>query len=76
MLRVVEPTTDGNTALSLDEIAREGARRMLVQALQAEVAEYIERHASERDEDGHALVVRNGKAQGRKVTMGSGTVEV
>jgi hypothetical protein len=49
---------------------------MLVQALQAEVAEYIERHASERDEDGHALVVRNGKAQGRKVTMGSGTVEV
>jgi putative transposase len=76
MLRVVEPTTDGNTALSLDEIAREGARRMLVQALQAEVAEYIERHASERDEDGHALVVRNGKAQGRKVTMGSGTIEV
>ena len=76
MLRIVEGTTDGNTAVSLDELAREGARRMLMQALQAEVAEYIERHACERDSNGHALVVRNGKAQPRKVTLGAGTVEV
>lgn len=76
MLRIVESTTDGNTAQSLDELAREGARRMLVHALRAEVAEYVERHAGERDEDGHALVVRNGKAQPRKVTLGCGTVEI
>ncbi len=49
---------------------------MLVSALDAEVAEYVERHRSDRDEEGRALVVRNGKARPRKVTMGSGTVEI
>ena len=62
--------------LSLDEIAREGARRMLVEALQVEVTDYIEKHKNLRDEDGHRLVVRHGKAQARKVTLGSGTIEV
>ncbi len=66
----------GSTAASgLDEIAREGARRMLAQALEAEVADYMERH-QERDEHGRAQVVRNGKARPRKVTLGSGTIEV
>jgi transposase-like protein len=59
----------------LDEIAREGARRMLAQALQAEVADYIARN-QERDEHGRAQVVRNGKARSRNVTLGSGTIEV
>ena len=62
-------------ASDLDEIAREGARRMLAEALEAEVADYIERH-QERDENGRAQVVRNGKARARKVTLGSGTIEV
>lgn len=61
---------------TLDELAREGARRMLQAALEAEVADYLERHRGERDEAGRALVVRNGKARPRKVTMGAGTVEV
>ncbi|MDH3685327.1 MAG: IS256 family transposase, partial [Myxococcales bacterium] len=59
----------------LDEIAREGARRMLAQALEAEVADYIARH-QERDDNGRAKVVRNGKARARKLTLGSGTIEV
>jgi transposase-like protein len=59
----------------LDEIARGGAQRMLAQALEAEVADYMERH-QERDGNGRALVVRNGKARSRKVTLGSGTIEV
>ena len=59
----------------LDEIAREGARRMLAQALESEVADYMDRH-QERDENGRAKVVRNGKARPRKVTLGSGTIEV
>jgi putative transposase len=59
----------------LDDIAREGARRMLAQALEAEVADYIARH-QERDENGRAQVVRNGKARPRKVTLGSGTIQV
>ena len=49
---------------------------MLVTALDAEVAQYLERHADERDADGHALVVRNGRARPRKVTLGAGTIEI
>jgi transposase-like protein len=60
----------------LDEIAREGARRMLVAALETEVAAYLDAHVTERDADGHALVVRNGKGRMRKVTLGAGTIPV
>ena len=49
-----------NFALDLDEIAREGARRMLAQALEAEVADHLTRN-QERHEHGRAKVVRNGK---------------
>ncbi len=66
---------DEGVTLTLDEIAREGARRMLAVALETEAADYIARH-QERDEHGRAQVVRNGKARPRKVTLGSGTVEV
>jgi putative transposase len=66
----------GDLAVSLDELAREGARRMLVAALEAEVADYVARHGSDRDERGHAQVVRNGRARARKVTVGAGTVQV
>ena len=62
-------------ASDLDEIAREGARRMLAVALEVEAADYIARH-QKRDEHGRAQVVRNGKARPRKVTLGSGTIEV
>jgi transposase-like protein len=62
--------------MTLDEIAQEGARRMLVEALNLEVSEYVKRHAEHRDDHGHALVVKNGKAQPRKLTIGSGTFEV
>jgi transposase-like protein len=79
MLRIIEEAVEGKDdglSLSLDDLAREGARRMLVEALEAEVAAYVERHGVERDESGRALVVRNGKARARKVTLGAGTVEV
>ena len=38
----------------LDEIAREGARRMLVAALETEVAAYLHAHVTECDANGHA----------------------
>src|SRR5579875_591701 len=79
MLKVVEKQElrkAGDELLSLDEFAREGARRMLMTALKAEADAYVERHRAERDEQGHALVVRNGHAAGRKVTLGAGTVQV
>lgn len=63
-------------AVSLDALAREGARRMIAAALRAEADEYVERFVGEVDEDGHQLVVRNGRARERKVTVGSGTIAV
>jgi putative transposase len=62
--------------LDLDEIARQGARRMLAQALEAEVQDYLDAARCERDEHGCALVVRNGYAKERKVLCGAGSVEV
>lgn len=62
--------------LSLDELARRGAQRMLAVVLQAEVDEYIQRHAGERDENGHALVVRNGRARERTVQCGADEMKV
>src|SRR4249920_3306657 len=60
----------------IDEIVREGARRMLAEALQAEVDAYVAAFAAERDENGRRLVVRNGYHQGREVLTGAGAVEV
>ena len=82
MLKVLDPTSEDNRETSegavptLDEVAREGARRMLVAALEAEVEQYIETRAAARDADGRRLVVRNGRAQSRKVTCGAGTMKV
>ena len=60
----------------IDEIVREGARRMLAEALQAEVDAYIAAFRDERDEHGHRLVVRNGSHQPREVLTSAGAVEV
>ena len=77
MLSVVNDETaraDGRSML--DEICREGARTMLAAALEAEVDAYLAELADERDEDGHALVTRNGHARSRKVQTVAGAVEI
>jgi putative transposase len=66
----------GRLPMDLDELAKEGARRMIAAALQVEVQDYLERHADARAADGRALVVRNGAAQPRSLTIGAGTVEL
>jgi putative transposase len=77
MLKVVaDEAGREDLAASLDEIVREGARRMLAAALEDEVAAYIAAHAAERDGDGRRLVVRNGHARPRQVTTVAGAVEV
>src|SRR5579864_3137676 len=79
MLKVVESGAGreaGEQLFELDEIARLGARRMLIAALKAEADDYVDRHRAERDETGRALVVHNGRSQGRKLTLGTGTVEL
>ncbi|MEV6576498.1 IS256 family transposase [Streptomyces sp. NPDC051577] len=77
MLSVV--TEDGTTETGsslIDEIVREGARRMLAAALEAEVEQYIAELAGLRDEAGRRLVVRNGRHRPRTVTTAAGPVEV
>jgi transposase-like protein len=62
--------------VDLDELVREGARRMLAVALEEEVAAYIAAHAGELDEHGHHLVRRNGHARKRVLITGAGQVPV
>ncbi len=62
--------------LALDEIIREGARRLLQKAIEAEVAEYIERHQHLQDEVGHRLVVRNGSLPEREIQSGVGALPI
>jgi transposase-like protein len=88
MLTVVPDPVDGDrrTAANsgspasssslIDEIVREGARRMLTEALKAEVEAYIAQFADERDEHGRRLVVRNGSHQPRQILTAAGAIDV
>lgn len=67
--------TAGSPSL-IDEIVREGARRMLAEALKAEVDAYIAAFTQDRDEHGRRLVVRNGHHQPREVLTSAGVVQV
>ena len=68
--------SEAEVATALDELVREGARRMILAALEVEVEEYRQQHRDARDSRGHALVVRNGPARPRRLTVGSGTVTI
>ena len=61
---------------SLDELASEGARRMILAALELEVEQYVQALRQWRDDQGHAMVVRNGKARQRTVQLGAGPIKV
>ncbi|MGW5481528.1 IS256 family transposase [Streptomyces sp. NPDC004008] len=77
MLSVVNGDgTTANGSSLIDEIVREGARRMLAAALEAEVNAYMAELTDQRDETGRRLVVRNGYHQPGKVTTAAGVVEV
>lgn len=61
---------------ALDELLREGARRMLQAAIQNEVAEYLEAHKGIRDDAGRHLVVRNGYLPERDLVTGVGPIRI
>jgi putative transposase len=73
---VVDEQAWAELVLDLDELVREGARRMLAAALEAEVDAYLAAHAELVDADGHRLVVRNGHAPARQLATAAGQVEV
>ncbi|SOE08287.1 Transposase (or an inactivated derivative) [Streptomyces sp. 1222.2] len=76
MLSVVTDNGSTQSGSLIDEIVREGARRMLAAALEAEVNQYIAELAAETDEAGRRLVVRNGHHRPRTVVTAAGPVEV
>ena len=57
-------------------VLREGARRMLMQAIEAEVETFLTAHSSLVDEQGRRRLVRNGHAPERQIQTGIGPLEV
>ena len=74
--KAVEDRVISESRTALDEIVREGARRMLQEALENEVAEYLARMSSVRTEDGCQAVVRNGFLPARDLVTGVGPVRI
>ena len=58
------------------EKAVQGVKSILTLALEKEVNEVIEKHADMKDEQGHRLVVRNGKGRARKILYQNGAFEI
>ena len=79
-----EFTTNGNdsevlkseTESVLDQVLREGARKMLIHALELEVEDYINAHKHERDQNNQRKVVRNGYHAQRKIVTGAGQMQI
>ena len=57
-------------------VLREGARRMLTQAIETEVEAFLAGHAGLPDEQGRRRLVRNGHAPERRLQTGIGPLEV
>jgi putative transposase len=60
----------------LGEVLRQGARKMLAEAIEAEVAEYLKSHEGLRNEAGDRAVVRNGHLPERKLQTPVGDIAV
>jgi transposase-like protein len=73
---VVKLLQPGTFSDQLTEVLRSGARALLAQAVEAEVADFLRRHADLETEDGHRRVVRHGHLPEREVMTGIGAVAV
>ena len=73
IIKLIQP---GNVDDQLTEILRNGARALLAQAIEAEVADFLGEHADLKSADGHQRVVRHGHLPEREVMTGIGAVAV
>ena len=74
---VIKLAQPGTFTDSLTEILRNGARALLAQAVEAEVAEFLDRqHAGLKTETGHQRLVRHGHLPEREIMTGIGPVAV
>lgn len=60
----------------LEQILREGARTLLLQAIENEVTEYIESFKSLKDESNKRIVTRNGYLPERAIQTGLGEIQI
>ncbi len=60
----------------LTQVLREGAQQMLARAIEAEVAEFLERHRCDNDDAGRRRMVRNGYLPERTIQIGLGEVGI
>jgi putative transposase len=72
-IRIV-PLPKGQDVIT--EILRDGARRMLAEAIEAEVTTWIDAHAQLKDGEGRRQVVRNGHLPERTIQTGLGEIQV
>lgn len=61
---------------ALEQTLRQGARKMLQTAIEAEVSDYIERHLEQRDAKGRRLVTRNGSKPVRSLQSPLGPIDI
>ena len=73
---VIELAQPGEFADRLTEVLRQGARRLLAQAVEAEVAGFLTSHADKLTEDGRQRLVRHGHLPEREIVTGIGRVSV
>jgi putative transposase len=60
----------------LTDLLRKGARDLIAQAVEAELAAFMDAHGHLRDEDGRRRIVRHGYLPERQVQTGVGSVRV
>ena len=73
---VIKLAQPGTFTDSLTEILRNGARALLTQAVETEVADFLGRYADLKTEAGHQRVVRHGHLPEREIMTGIGPVAV
>ena len=73
---IVKLAQPGTFTDSLTEILRSGARALLTQAVEAEVAEFLAKHSDLRTETGHQRIVRHGHLPERKIMTGIGPIAI
>lgn len=61
---------------AISELARDGARQILAQALKCEVEEFLSQYDGQFAENGHRAVVRSGYQRERDIQTGIGPVSV
>jgi putative transposase len=76
VLELNRPGVSSAVRDALTDVLREGARALLAQAVEAEVAEFLAQYRGEQDTSGRARMVRNGHLPERSIQTGLGQVAV